>query len=110
MTQQELPFQRHSITSKAAAVSMRVQAKSLKEQVYDAIRTAGYRGLTDDEGQALLGMDGNTYRPRRVSLADEGRVYVARKIVTLAGTTHQDRVNIIRKTRAGRDAVVWRVG
>lgn len=84
-------YQRHSATSKAAAVAVAPKAPSLKEQVYLYLRGLGTYGATDLEGAAHFGMDGSTYRPRRIELVGEGRV--------VSGGT--------RKTPSGRTATVW---
>ena len=85
------PYQRHSQTSRAAAVAVAPKAPNLKEQVYAYIRGQGTKGATDLEGAAHFGMDGSTYRPRRVELVDEGRVVAGWK----------------RETPSGREATVW---
>lgn len=51
-------------------------------------------GLTDEEGQALTGMAGNSWRPCRVCLVELG--YVTETAVR-------------RTTMAGRPAIVWAV-
>jgi hypothetical protein len=51
-------------------------------------------GLTDEEGQQAAGMQGNSYRPCRVSLMDKGFV---------VDSGHR------RKTAQRKDAVVWTV-
>ena len=61
-------------------------------RVLSAIKRAGLRGLTDEEIQVRLGMDGNTERPRRRELEESGKV---RK----SGDQ--------RKTRSGHFASVW---
>jgi len=94
------PYQSHSATSKAAARKIKRVVKSLKEQVYDALQAAGERGLTDDEGQALMGMGGSTYRPRRIKLVEDGRGYQLFEGVPP--------VEVKRPTRSGRMAAVWR--
>lgn len=55
---------------------------------------AGWVGLTDDEIEVMTGYKGSAVRPRRIKLAQDG-------LIELAGFT--------RKTRSGRDAVVWRI-
>jgi hypothetical protein len=41
-------------------------------KLLEAFKNRPYSGLTDEEGQILLGMEGNTYRPCRVTLMDRG--------------------------------------
>ncbi len=86
------PAQQHSETSVAAAESIRPDANRLRAVVYEAIRSAGDRGMTDEEVQDVLKMNGSTQRPRRVELADAGRI---RK----SGAK--------RQTRIGGTAAVW---
>ena len=85
------PAIRTSATSVAAAEAIAPNAASLRLRVLEAIR-ARPEGLTDEEGQTLLGMEGNTYRPRRRELEKAGRVKLS------LGT---------RLTRSGRAAAVW---
>ena len=85
------PYQRHSQTSKAAAVVVAPKAPNLKEQVYAYIRGQGTHGATDLEGAAHFGMDGSTYRPRRIELVEDGRVQSGGH----------------RYTPSGRTATVW---
>lgn len=83
------PYQAHSETSRAAAAS--IQTNALERRVLELLaRNPG--GLTDLEGQALSGMSGSTYRPRRVSLLDKG-------LVTSTGNQ--------KMTIAGRKALIW---
>ena len=67
------------------------------ERALDAVlaRLSQYpSGLTDEEAQNILGMQGNSYRPCRVTLMDKGLVYDTGKR---------------RKTNQRKDAVVWAV-
>jgi len=50
-------------------------------------------GLTDEQGQDILGISGNSYRPMRVALVRKGMMYAS-----------DER----RKTKSGRNAIVWR--
>lgn len=88
----DIPAQRHSETSVAAAESIRPDANRLRAVVLDAIRRAGADGLTDEEGIAATGLSPSTYRPRRVECVQAGKVIDSGKT---------------RKTASGRNAVVW---
>jgi len=93
MTQDDLPFQNHSETSKLAAEEACSMARTLRERVYREIAARGQVGATDDELQVSLAMNPSTQRPRRIELVTACRV--------------QDS-GVKRKTRSGRLAVVWR--
>jgi hypothetical protein len=98
-TQTELfgpaPAQRHSRTSLDAAKVIEPGAGTDRMRVLMALRDAGSRGMTDDELQDALNMPGDTERPRRISLCEVGLVWASQEW---------------RKTRSGRDAVVWKAG
>lgn len=85
------PSSRHG-TSEAAAERIAPLAARLRARVLAAITAAGDMGMTDDELQAALGMPGNTERPRRRELEQDGKV-------RRAGRT--------RRTASGRQADVW---
>jgi hypothetical protein len=89
-----LPAHNGRSTSIAAAVAIRPSAGTLRQQVLAAIEAAGERGLTDEECQDAMGIPGNTVRPRRGELTKAGLIVQA---------------PFTRPTRAGRQAVVWRV-
>jgi hypothetical protein len=84
------PFQRHSQTSRESALAVMPQVSGLRAQVLDAI--IAHDGLTDEEGQAITGITGNTYRPRRIELQRAGHIVDSGK--TRAGAS-------------GRESVVW---
>lgn len=88
----EPPCQRHSTTFREAAEAIGPQAGTLRAQVLTWLRNRGPDGATDEEMQDGLGMNPSTQRPRRVEL-------VQGKHVVDSGRT--------RKTRSGRQAVVW---
>ena len=94
MTQTEMfpPFQSHSITSIDAAIAIEPRVASLRDQVYAFIAKCGAEGATDDEIQAALQINPSTQRPRRIELANKGKI---------------KRTETTRKTRSGRSAVVW---
>jgi len=79
-------------TSIDAAKAIKPNAATLRRKVLDAIEAAGPHGLTDQEIQDRLGMEGNTERPRRRELESAG-------FIKDSGTT--------RKTATGRKATVW---
>ena len=86
------PYQRHSQTSKQAAKEINPHLNGLQTKVLDLL--AGQpAGLTDEQMQIVLGMNPSTQRPRRIELMKLG-------LITEAGT---------RKTRSGRNAVIWRM-
>jgi len=87
------PHQRHSDTSVAAATTIapKFNAKTVSLLAY--IEKSAF-GLTDEEGQDMLGIEGNSYRPCRVTLFDNGLV--------------QDS-GMRRKTKANKNAVVWMI-
>lgn len=89
----QAPRQRHSRTSTAAADSIQHELPRLQAQVYSAIKEAGSRGLTDEEGIDVTGLSPSTYRPRRIELQTK------RGIVKDSGRT--------RLTRSKRSAVVY---
>lgn len=87
------PAQRHSETSRAAALSMKPRAGNLRALVLAFIRSRGEGGATDEEIQEALAMPASTQRPRRIEL-------VSGALVVDSGLT--------RPTRSGRQATVWR--
>jgi hypothetical protein len=86
------PAQRHSPTSRAAALAIAPRSACLRRRVLDYLLGQSFVGATDEEGSFALGIAGNTYRPRRIEL-------------TLAGLVRDS--GRTRRTRAGRSAVVW---
>lgn len=87
------PYQRHSRTSRAAAERIEPQTGTLRRWALDAIRKAGDAGLTDEELGERIRLDPSTARPRRIELVTAG-------FVVDSGAR--------RRTRAGREATVWR--
>lgn len=87
------PSVQGSETSEAAARAMPdSQRKIDKARIVAAMRAAGSNGLTDEEGQRLTGIAGDTYRPRRGELLKDNLIVKARRK---------------RMTRSGREAEVW---
>lgn len=87
------PYQRRSETSRQAAEGIIENIGRLEMNVLLTLSRHA-DGLTDQEGCSLLNMDGNTYRPRRVTLADRGYVF---------DTGHT------RLTASRKKAAVWAV-
>jgi transcription initiation factor IIE alpha subunit len=86
-------FQRRSSTSLAAAVAALPNAGTARRRVYECIADSA-NGATDDEIQVRLNMNPSTQRPRRVELVDA-------KLIRDS--------SVRRRTRGGREAVVWMV-
>lgn len=88
-------------TEQAAAESMKPHTASLRVRVLTLLRTAGDRGLTDDEGANLLAaelgphvyVDRLTFGRRRQELCKAGLVYGS---------------HLRRPARSSRSAIVWR--
>lgn len=88
-----VPYAIGSVTSHAAAVAIAPHIPTLEAMVLAAIKEhAMCGGLTDLEGQRVTGIGGDTYRPRRGWLKDNGYIRDSGKT---------------RKTASGRPAVVW---
>ena len=85
------PFQRHSATSRAAAIAYLPKTGTKRRIVFDFIQRCGSYGATDNEGIEATGQV-QGYRARRGELIDDG-------FVEKAGFT--------RKTRAGLEADVY---
>ena len=85
------PWQEHSQASQDSAFALKRHiAAAQRESVFQAI-VQHPDGLTDQEIGDLLGLAGDSVRPRRGELHNKHRIKEA-------GT---------RKTRSGRDATVW---
>ena len=91
-------FVARSETSKAAAEGIATELGPLQKRVLDCICRGGYHnrgihhGMTDEEMQEHLFLNPSTQRPRRIELVQAG-------LVKDSGRT--------RRTRSGRQAVVW---
>lgn len=88
------PYRKNSPpgTSDRAALMIAEHAPSLRERILATIRESGPKGLTDDEGEAMLGIIAQTYTPRRGELRQMG-------LIRDSGER--------RLTRAQRPAAVW---
>ena len=86
------PFQRHSATSRSAALSAEPQAGTKRAILLAFLRGRGLAGATDEEMQIVVPMNANTQRPRCVEL-------VLGRFVANSKRT--------RPTAGGDQAVVW---
>ena len=86
------PYQRHSATSKAAAVAIEPVAGTQRALILSEICMSGERGRTDSDLQAMCLLSGDSVRPRRGELQKAG-------LIVDSGRT--------RKTSSGRAATVW---
>jgi len=87
------PHQHHSDTSRAAAAAIAPKFGRMTQSVLTTL--ARYPlGLTDEEAQRIMGMEGNSYRPCRVTLRKKGFVKDS---------------EIRRRTSHKKQAVVWAV-
>lgn len=91
------PFQRHSATSRRAAIDAYPRTGTQRHRVLEFIRGRGDDGATDDEIQVALNLNPSSERPRRIELVEGG--YVRAKVV--------DGAAVERLTRWGSDAQVW---
>lgn len=80
-------------TSVMAAEKALPRSGTKRRMVYDFIERCGIRGATDDEIEVTLGIDGNTVRPTRGGLVEDG-------FIINTGTT--------RKNKHGNECIVWR--
>ena len=85
-------YQRHSATSKAAALSAEPQAGTKRAILLAFLRGRGLTGATDEEMQANVPMNANTQRPRRVELVQGHFIEDSKRT---------------RATIGGDQAVVW---
>lgn len=86
------PHQQNSDTSRESAKAVAPKFSSRMVLLLDAIYKSGNVGVTDEEGQARLSIDGNSYRPARVILSHNGMIRDS---------------EIRRKTKSNRNAAVW---
>ncbi len=84
-------------TSTEAAQSIVETKDTQRQRVYEAIRDS-LIGLTDDDMQDILGLSGNSQRPRRRELQQLSMIVMRR----------DGDGSVVRAcTRSGRTAVVW---
>lgn len=88
------PYRKNSPpgTSDRAAEMIEQHAPTLRERILATIRERGPIGLTDDEGETILGIIAQTYTPRRGELVRAGKVRDSGER---------------RPTSSGRPAAVW---
>jgi hypothetical protein len=86
------PHQHNSDTSRESAKAVAPNFSARMMRILEKISSVG--GMTDEEGQYGLEIDGNSYRPARVTLAKHG-------LILDSGER--------RKTNSGRNAVVWEI-
>lgn len=79
-------------TSQAAAQAILPKTGTIRARVYNFFVNRQAIGATDDEAQDFLKIDGNTFRPTRKSLVDDGYLIDS-------GTT--------RKNENGHECIVW---
>ena len=89
-----VPHQRHSDTSVEAAGKAKAQFKGNLLKVLKAFVHADRLGLTDEQGCDALRMDGNSYRPSRVTLEKLGMI---------------TKLSATRKTRSNRNAHIYTI-
>jgi hypothetical protein len=82
----------HPETSFAAAERAKLRVGSHRKEVFDLIRLAGPRGMTDDEIEAETGRQHQSVSARRRGLAED-------KLIVDSGAR--------RFTRGGSRAIVW---
>jgi hypothetical protein len=92
LTDAPAPYIAGSETSHAAAVSIADTHEAQRARVLAAIVAAGARGLSDEEGATALGLDGSSYRPRRVRLCELRLVFKS---------------TLKRPTASGRSAFIY---
>lgn len=88
------PHQRKSDTSRASAQATAPKFSARMVSVLQEIYDRGHLGMTDEEGQELMNIDGNSYRPARVILSHNGMIRDS---------------EIRRKTKSNRNAAVWMI-
>ncbi len=93
------PHQRHSETSREAAAEIAPKFGRTTRAVLIALSRHA-DGLTDEEGQSVMRMDGNSYRPCRVTLANKGLV---KDTGQRRMTAHRKKAAVWAVTPAGAD-------
>lgn len=91
-TREYPPHQSHSDTSSASAAKTAPKFSGRLVVALKMFASLHHNGATDEEGQSLLDLSGDSYRPIRVTLTKHG-------LVADSGRR--------RPTTNGRSAVVW---
>jgi hypothetical protein len=92
----DVPYERNSATSQAAAVSLSAKTLGrLEALVLQHVTNAGNQGITDDELEVLTKLSHQTVSARRRGLVLQGLVKDS---------------GVVRLTRAERKATVWVLG
>ncbi len=89
--QTELPYQRHSDTSKAAAESL-PNPGTLRARILEFLQARKLHGATDEEICNRFDLNPSTARPRRIELVQAGFVHDGGER---------------RRVNSGRQATVW---
>jgi hypothetical protein len=82
--------------SREALASIGRNITDLQSRILQAIKQAGERGLTDEEGMESLGMNPSTYRGRRAELQEMGCVQI-----------HPEGNKQLRRNATGRRCTVF---
>jgi transcription initiation factor IIE alpha subunit len=81
-------------TSRLSAESVLPKTGTMRRSVYEYFMRRGMNGATDQEVSSALHIDGNTIRPLRGTLVQDGWIVDS-------GAT--------RKNEKGHDCIVWRI-
>jgi hypothetical protein len=82
------------VTSIEAALNAFPKSGTKRRKIYDYLERQGATGATDEEIETALQISGNTVRPTRGGLVEDGFVQDA---------------GFNRPTKSGNDAIVWTV-
>jgi hypothetical protein len=88
------PHQRHSATSRASAAQAAPRFNQRTLILLKSFRDRCPNGATDEEGQTINGLEGNSYRPMRVTLYRHGYINDSNERRTL---------------KSGRKGAVWKI-
>lgn len=88
----DLPSQKHSRPSRAAAKTQKPRAPGDRQRIYDYLKVKAHGGATDEELSIALGIRESSIRPRRGELVTRGLVRDSGKE---------------RLTTSGHPATIW---
>lgn len=88
----QVPYQKNSPTSKAAADAIREHAPNQREKVFLCILENGTKGRTDEEIATKMNIPLQSVNPRRGELVKLGHIIDSKRV---------------RRTKGGRPASVW---